>query len=553
MFILLFLLLAYPALAQVSFSAPPSAPAGSILRIQCHGQMDRDDYLTIVPEGKKDSWVSYRYFHSLRNGNPAKIDVPSRPGRYEIRYTSEITKRISSRSALVVTATSASLNTPDSAGFGETIEISWTGSNFEGDIITVVPEGAKEGSLSYTYLVWSKKGSPAKLRLPSEAGRYEIRYLTGSENVTVTSKIITIGDTSASISAPEQVQAGESFEVSWTGPNNPGDWVYMIHSDESKQDSRRAFQVLAQKGSPAVFKAPNTNGKYFLLYSADSFDNIIAERVIQVGGAQEVPGSLRVISSSSGTLSSAVGPSAKRAVEVILDCSGSMLQAHGSTNRMETAREALLDLIREKLPEDTPFALRAFGHTRPGSCETKLVVPFQKLDRASALSTVKVLQAKNLAKTPIASSLKAVSRDLQAAEGSRLVILLTDGEETCGGNPELEIKNLRTQGFDVQVNIVGFAIDEPALKKTFQNWARLGGGVYFDAQEASQIGTAFEKSLISTFEVLDKNRVVVAQGSVDGASLSLPAGRYRIRFSGGSGKEFSIEIRGKEEVVIEAE
>ena len=78
--------------------------------------------------------------------------------------------------------------------------------------------------------------------------------------------------------------------------------------------------------------------------------------------------------------------------------------------------------------------------------------------------------------------------DLADAKGLRTVILITDGEETCGGDPEAEIVSLRAQGFDVRVNIVGFAVDDTGLKETFQKWAKTGGGEYFDAANAEELG-----------------------------------------------------------------
>ena len=548
--LLILILLTCPSWAQVSLSAPSSAPAGSQLQVRCSGPVTAKDFLTIVPEGKGDSSRSYRYIEWLKKGNPVKIHTPDRPGRYEIRYVSKTGKRdrILGRHSLIATATPASVSAPDSVGLGKKVTVTWSGPNTGKEKITIVPEGSKEGLVSYRHFGWPKKGNPLQITAPSKPGRYEVRYLSRSENLTLAQKVLLVGEATASIEAPDRVKALESFEVSWTGPNNPRDWVIMESADENA--TSREFTMLASKGSPATFRAPNKNGQYFLRYAAGTFSNILAERPIQVGDAQVTPGFLRVVSSSTGTSAQKTDGQKKRAVEVILDCSGSMLKAHGSTTRMETARKAVLDLVKNKLPEGTPFALRAFGHTQQGSCETKLVVPFQGLKRSKALSVVKNLKAKNLAKTPIAASLNAVSRDLQAAEGARLVILLTDGEETCEGNPEHAIRTLRAEGFDVQVNIVGFAIDDAALKQSFRKWARLGGGVYFDAQEAHQIGEAFEASLTTLFEVRDGDNNVVGKGSVDGTPISLPPGQYTLNLLGKNPRTVNVVVEQDKETIV---
>lgn len=59
----------------------------------------------------------------------------------------------------------------------------------------------------------------------------------------------------------------------------------------------------------------------------------------------------------------------------------------------------------------------------------------------------------NLAKTPIARSLELVVQDLATVSGERIVVLITDGEETCDGDPAAVIEALQTSGIDARVNI----------------------------------------------------------------------------------------------------
>ncbi len=60
---------------------------------------------------------------------------------------------------------------------------------------------------------------------------------------------------------------------------------------------------------------------------------------------------------------------------------------------------------------------------------------------------------------------------------------------------------LRAGGIDVRVNIVGFAIDEVGLKETFAQWAQVGNGAFFDAQNAQQLKQAVRATLSPTYEV----------------------------------------------------
>jgi hypothetical protein len=224
-----------------------------------------------------------------------------------------------------------------------------------------------------------------------------------------------------------------------------------------------------------------------------------------------------------------VTPEARGAVEIILDASGSMLKRMGGERRIEIAKAAIRDTVQDFLPDGIPLALRVYGHREAGSCRTDLEVPLEPLDKPTFLTTIEGIQAINLARTPIADSLAAVASDLGDAEGRRLVVLLTDGEETCEGDPAAAIEALGEQGVDVRVNIVGFAIDDETLKDEFRSWAKLGGGQYLDAGEAEALGGALEQSLRIPFEVIDASGDVVATGFVGEDPVEVPAGGYSIR------------------------
>ena len=216
------------------------------------------------------------------------------------------------------------------------------------------------------------------------------------------------------------------------------------------------------------------------------------------------------------------------AVEVILDASGSMLQRLNGERRFQIARKVLSDLISKTLSPSQLMAMRVFGTDHPDSCETRLVSPLAPLEPKSMLKLISNITPKNLARTPIASSLHAVSDDLANAKGLRTVILVTDGEETCEGDPEMEIATLRAKGFDVRINIVGFAVDDNRLKETFQKWAKIGGGAYFDASNASELASAVRAAVQLPYRVLDKTGAVIANGILDGPPVTLPPATYRV-------------------------
>jgi hypothetical protein len=188
--------------------------------------------------------------------------------------------------------------------------------------------------------------------------------------------------------------------------------------------------------------------------------------------------------------------------------------------------------------------MRIFGHKEADSCRTDLEIPLAPLDAGGAIAKVASVEAKNLAKTPIADSLRLTISDLQQAGNERIIGPVTDGEETCDGDPAAVIAKLRQQGHDVRVNIVGYAIDDKALEATFADWAELGGGSYFDAGDEAELAAALTRSVQPKFVVRDSAGKEVATGTAGEGSITLAAGSYVVVFgSGENEKKLPVEIR----------
>lgn len=231
-----------------------------------------------------------------------------------------------------------------------------------------------------------------------------------------------------------------------------------------------------------------------------------------------------------GSLSVEAGDAiAANAVELILDASGSMLQRLEGKRRIEIARSVLTDLVNETIPAGTMLALRVFGHRKPDACDTDLAVPLQPLERGKVASVIQSTQAMNLARTPIGESLARVADDLESVKGQKLIILITDGEETCDGDPADSIAELKAAGHDVRVNIVGFAIDDAALEAEFESWARMGGGLYFNAGSAKELDQALKDAMRPKFQVLDETGAIIAAGTTGTEELELPSGSYTVK------------------------
>jgi len=214
-------------------------------------------------------------------------------------------------------------------------------------------------------------------------------------------------------------------------------------------------------------------------------------------------------------------------VAIILDTSGSMLQGLDDSTRADIAKAALIDLVTTTIPPGTTVSLRTFGDT-PDSCDTRLVVPPGPLDGASMSEVIANLPIVNLVRTPIGASLEAVAGDLGTGDGPQIVVLVTDGEETCDGDAAAAIQALVDSGIDVRVNIVGFAIDDAQLAATFAEWASIGNGQYIDAGNAGELNQAVSRAVLPTFDVTNATGMVVASGQVGAEPIALPPGTYQV-------------------------
>ncbi|MGD8679109.1 MAG: peptidoglycan-binding protein [Lysobacterales bacterium] len=256
------------------------------------------------------------------------------------------------------------------------------------------------------------------------------------------------------------------------------------------------------------------------------------------------PGRLFVVANEG----SAVGGAA---VELILDASGSMLKRMEGKRRIAVAKEVLTEAVRERIPPGTPVALRVFGHKEPDACRTDLEIPLAPLDPEAAARTLAGINAMNLARTPIADSLAAVAGDLEGTGGKGAIVLVTDGEETCDGDPAAVIESLQKKGLEVNLNIVGFAIGDADLEQTFENWAELGGGRYFSARNQEGLSEALNEALRVPFAVYDTGGNPVANGVLGGAPLELEQGIYRVEIATSPSISLErVEVPGERAVTV---
>lgn len=508
-----------------SLDAPASAPVGSDLEVSWSGPGNSYDNITLVPNDADDAAKAMARASILRP-SPVILKLPETAGEYEIRYVTRQNQRVLARRPLTIEAVAASLEGPESPKRGEVVEVTWEGPGNNYDRIEIHPADAAENARALVVVGITNRRNPVSIKVPDAPGDYELRYSTAREKKVLARRAFTIRDVETTLEAPDLALAATPLQVGWKGPGNNYDRIELVDLVDPETVLARAA-ILGGK-NPVMLNVPDVEGSHLLRYVTTQANNILATRPIEIQPA----GRLRVSFETERDITTGtIGSSG--AVELVLDASGSMLKrTESGERRIEIARTVLQDIVRDYLADGQPLALRVFGHREPDSCRTDLEMPLAPLNREQVISTISGINAMNLAKTPIADSLAKVPADLAGAGGAKTIVLITDGEETCGGDPAQVITKLRKSGLDLQLSIVGFAIDDMELKASFQEWAALGGGSYFDAQSADDLLRSLRTVISGPFSVVNAEGEIAGQGIIGGADIVLPPGTYRVRMAG---------------------
>lgn len=510
---------------ESSLSAPDSAIIGSNIEVTWQAPGNTYDVVALYEQGAADNAKAVASSSITSKANPIAVRMPEQPGKFELRYVTTQEKRILARRLITIEDATATLDAPEQVDIGATIEVTWEGPGNQYDLIALHEAGAADDAKAVAGNSITSKRNPIVFRVPETAGDFELRYQTSKTKRILARRPITIGGVVTSLDAPETATADTPLLVSWEGPGNNYDRIALYTADAADDAKAIRTGAILSGKNPVLVNLPEGEGDYELRYVTAQGGTILARRALRI----EPAGRLTVVFERSNEISSGQdGNQGSGAVELILDASGSMLQRENGVRRIEIARQVLDELVREHLSDDRQFALRVFGHKEVDKCRTDLEIPLGPLDRSAAAARIASVNAMNLAKTPIADSLAKVSSDLSGASGPKTIILITDGEETCEGDPAAVIASLRSQGLDVQVSVIGFAIDDIELKSDFESWAQLGGGSYFDARSADELIQSLRTVISGPFRVFNAAGDVVGQGVIGGAEIVLPAGIYRV-------------------------
>ena len=218
----------------------------------------------------------------------------------------------------------------------------------------------------------------------------------------------------------------------------------------------------------------------------------------------------------------------------ILDASNSMNSTWDKQTRLEGAKEVLLQAMEKfKGVPNIEIALRIYGHQTPitnntQDCnDTKLEVPFSNGNIDLIKNKIRGLIAKGA--TPIARSLEAAAGDFPDTTSRNVIILSTDGLESCDNNPCVIAKKLREKGVKVTPFVIGLGMDLSYL----ENFACIGS--YSDAEDkgsfSSVLTTIIEKILKNTTVQINLNDILKKPTETNVTLFLYEAGTQNLKYS----------------------
>lgn len=310
-----------------------------------------------------------------------------------------------------------------------------------------------------------------------------------------TRKIILIGDGKETCDGDVKKIAEELGDM-----DIPIDSFYMGKDEEDNADLKQAAELSggkytstsdAEGFSSAVKKSAGVGGDKKV-----TDESLVSEKVLEDFESKcKLPTTIgdKVLYEEKELEEAVAEKSQTTGMEVILDFSGSMDSRVSGGKKIDVAKDALDSTLKE-VPDGIDLGFRVYGHTVPKSdkekscLDTDLLVKFDSNKTTEQqVSAIKTESAKYSPKgwTPIEHALNKAVEDLKGFD-NKMILLISDGEETCSGDPVGRMNRLKDEGVAITVHTVGFDVDADTAAK-LKAISEATGGKYIDASSADEL------------------------------------------------------------------
>ncbi|MDT0462904.1 VWA domain-containing protein [Streptomyces gibsoniae] len=238
-------------------------------------------------------------------------------------------------------------------------------------------------------------------------------------------------------------------------------------------------------------------------------------------------------------------------VDLVLDVSGSMRARDiDGDSRMAAAKQAFNEVL-DATPEGVQLGIRTLGANYPGNdrktgCkDTAQLYPVGPLNRTDAKTAVATLQPTGW--TPIGPALLKAADDLEGGNGTRRIVLITDGEDTCAPLDPCEVaREIAAKGVGLTIDTLGL-VPDTKLSKQLSCIAEATGGTYTSVEHKTDLSGKVNQLVDRT---ADK---VVTPVAVDGTEQcttapTLKSGLYTDREEFGQHRFYRVDVKPGQEL-----
>ncbi len=283
--------------------------------------------------------------------------------------------------------------------------------------------------------------------------------------------------------------------------------------------------------------------------TANSIDGRVADAVIAVTVRPPGCGELEVQAWRKGKPALSLS---NRAVEIVVDASNSMWGQINGRSKMEIAKESLEQTL-DLLPDELDVALRVYGHQHKRELrkcdDSQLLVSFDSKDRDGIRKAIADVRPRG--QTPLGYSLEQVAADFGDFDGERAVVLLTDGVESCGGDPVAAARRLHDRS-RVKVHVISFGLGSatnPGVA-SLRAIADASGGHFVVAGSAQELREALSTTVGTSFRITSHGSPVARGALGSGDRIPLPEGDYVVEFDSQPPQRVPVRLNAEEATTL---
>ena len=267
----------------VTVSAPDMVLAGSEFEVSWTGTVSDQDYINIVPMGADDG--EFGNYIVVRTAARGKVQAPSTPGMYEVRYILREGSKTIASATVEVTEPEVTISAAGEVRAGETLRVSWTGTVSERDYVNLVPLGTPDTEFGLYTTV--RNATEHDLKAPAETGLYEVRYLLREGTRVLARQTVEVLaadaqlNTGGEITAPDTGAPGSTIEVGWSVESESADQrITLARGDQAIFTWLSATKITGNP--PITMTLPDEPGVYEIRFLDLSNQAVLSRKTIEV-------------------------------------------------------------------------------------------------------------------------------------------------------------------------------------------------------------------------------------------------------------------------------